>query len=77
MVAGRTVRGHAVGLEGEKEQVHCSLSFIVKQLMKKKVQGKEVCQARYVLVYTMEITLRRWYRRFVEFHEYGLSPFYK
>lgn len=66
VVAGRNVRVHAVGPEGEKEQVHCSLNFVVKQLTKKKVQGKELCQVRYILVYTMEITLRRWcLRKFI------------
>lgn len=41
MVAGRPVRGHAVGLEGQKEQVHCSLRFIVKHLMKKKFRERK------------------------------------
>lgn len=31
---------HAVGPEGEKEQVHCSLNFVVKQLTKKKFRER-------------------------------------
>ena len=44
---------------------------------KKGIQEKELCQVRQVLVYTIEITLRWWccLRKFIGFHEHGISLF--
>ena len=81
MVSRKWLRGglqdYLLESQEEKKDWYIVVLICSQTTHKKGIQEKELCQVRQVLVYTIEITLRWWccLRKFIGFHEHGISLF--